>query len=186
MYSLSLYSIADTLLWAISLLICCCQLCPACLGKQSSPSLETGVLPLASGFARNHCPWLLKAMKPRWEKHLLHLHVPKASLTSGEDRDEKKRKQGSAGPGPTRLVQPSLKPPESKASHGLMGAVFRSSGSRVKPFKILKLWNVFEPTQNQGLYIAGFYPSYIHSVRVEGTWIESLFVLVLRERKPWV
>lgn len=78
-------------------------------------------------------------MKPRWEKHLLHLHAPKASLTFGEDRDEEKRKQGSAGPGSRSQLHLSPVPLESKARHGLMGAMFRSSGSRVKPFRILKL-----------------------------------------------
>lgn len=136
------------------------QLLPAGPGIQSQPS-QTGVLPLTSGFAINHCPWLLKQMKPRWEKHLLHLHAPKVSLTFAEDRDEEKKKQESAGPGPGSQVQLSLVPLKSKASHGFMGAVFRSSGSRAKPFRILKLWNVFEPTQNQGLYIDSFDPRYV-------------------------
>lgn len=67
------------------------------------------------------------------------LRVPKASLTLGEDRNEKERKQRDAGPGPIRWVKWSPVPPESKASHGVTGAEFRSSGSRAKPFKILKL-----------------------------------------------
>lgn len=159
--SISACSMPSKMLWAAFLLICCCQLSRACLRIQSCPSQETGVLTLASGFAINHCPWLLKEMKPGWEKHLLHLHAPKVSLTFGEDRDEEKRKQSCTGPGPRSKLQPSPMAPESKASHGFMGAVFRSSGSRVKTFRILKLWNVFEPTQNQGLYIAGFDPRYV-------------------------
>lgn len=160
-YTLSSHSMPSKLLRAVSLLICCCQLSPACLGIQSCPRQEIGVSPLASGFAINHCPWLLKGMKPRWEKHLLHLHAPITSLTFRENGDEEKRKQGSTGPGPRSQVQPSPMTLEAKASHGFMGAVFRSSGSRAKTFRILKLWNVFEPTQNQGLYIAGFDPRYV-------------------------
>lgn len=129
-YLSSPYPVSGSLLWAVSLLICCCQLSPDCLGIQSYLSQETGVLPLAYGFARNHCPWLMKEMKPRWEKHLLHLHAPKASLTFGEDGDEEERKQSSAGPGPRNQTRLSPVPPESKASHGCVGTVCGSSGRR--------------------------------------------------------
>lgn len=52
------------LLLAVSLLVCSFRLSLACLGIQSCPNQETGVSPLASGFAVNLCPWLRKEMKP--------------------------------------------------------------------------------------------------------------------------
>lgn len=82
---------------------------------------------------------MLKEMKPKWEKHLLHLHAPKASLTFGEDGDEEKRKQSSTGPSPRRQMQQSPRPLESTASHGFMGAALRPSGSRAKPSRTLNL-----------------------------------------------
>lgn len=71
----------------------------------------------------------------------------KSPLTFREDWDEEKRKQGSKRPSPRRQLQVSFVPLDSKTGHDLMGNVLRSSGSRVKPCRILRLWNVFEPTQ---------------------------------------
>lgn len=78
-------------------------------------------------------------MKPLWEKHLLHLHPPKASLTFGEEREEQQKKQDSAGQGPQHQMYLILMSVKAKARHGFLGAGLRSSENRAQPFRILKL-----------------------------------------------
>lgn len=157
------------LLLAVSLLVCSFQLSLACLGIQSCPNQETGVSPLASGFAINLCPWLRKEMKPSGRNTSSTFMLQKSR--SPLEKTGMKRRKNRAVQGQVREVRqvPWLWNPEQAMA--LWERLFRSSGSRAKTFRILKLWNVFEPTQNQGLYIAGFDPRYVTCAHTEGTCI---------------
>lgn len=61
-------------------------LCLFAAANSSSPVLEHRAakpkgrdLPFTYGSSLNHCPQLLKEMKPMWENQLLHLHAPEVS-----------------------------------------------------------------------------------------------------------